>query len=141
MRPSRVAIADLPVKLLLAPGMVVMPLRMDLSYEPDDPYAVRVSFTYPGTEQGVGWVMGRDLLAEGLDGPAGEGDVQIWPVREAGERLVYIRLSPDTGTALFEAPAEQIAVFLRATEVIVPRGAESRRVDIDALLTRLLGDR
>ncbi|MFF7381608.1 SsgA family sporulation/cell division regulator [Streptomyces griseoluteus] len=117
-----------------------MPLRMNLAYEPDDPYAVRVSFTYPGTAQTVEWIMGRDLLAAGLVGAVGEGDVRIWPARTAPPALVRIRLSSLTGTALFEAPAEEIAAFLRATEAMVPSGTESRHVDTDALLSHLLAD-
>ncbi|MGW4291087.1 SsgA family sporulation/cell division regulator [Streptomyces sp. NPDC004673] len=117
-----------------------MQLYMDLAYQPADPYAVRVSFTYADTGQTVKWIMGRDLLADGLKGPVGEGDVQVWPACPAGDRLIYIRLSPLTGTALFAAPAKEIAVFLLATEAIVPRGDEFRHVDAGALAARLLAD-
>ncbi|MFJ3660029.1 SsgA family sporulation/cell division regulator [Streptomyces sp. NPDC090119] len=140
MRPSKVAITGLPVQLLLSPGAVIMPLWMNLAYEPDDPYAVRVSFTYPDTGQTVEWIMGRDLLAAGLTGPVGEGDVRIWPARTAACAAVHIRLSPLTGTALFEAPAAEVAAFLRATEMMVPSGTESQHVDTDALLTHLLAE-
>ncbi|MFD8295083.1 SsgA family sporulation/cell division regulator [Streptomyces bauhiniae] len=141
MRPSKVAITGLPVQFLLAPGPMTLPLRMNLAYELDDPYAVRVSFVYPDTGQTVEWVIGRDLLAAGLAEPAGEGDVRIWPACTAAWQAVRIRLSSPAGTALFEAPAEEIAAFLRATEAVVPRGTESRHVDTDALLTHLLTER
>ncbi|RZU46026.1 sporulation and cell division protein SsgA [Streptomyces sp. BK022] len=140
MRPSKVAITGLPVQLLLSPGAVLMPLRMDLAYDPGDPYAVRVLFTYPDTRRTVEWIMGRDLLAAGMAEPAGEGDVRIWPARTAARDAVHIRLSGLTGTALFEAPAEEIAAFLRATEAVVPSGTESRHLDMGALLTHLLAE-
>ncbi|MFF8726641.1 SsgA family sporulation/cell division regulator [Streptomyces sp. NPDC015171] len=41
---------------------------MNLAYEPDDPYAVRVSFACPDTGRTVEWIMDRDLLAAGLVG-------------------------------------------------------------------------
>ncbi|MFJ3660076.1 SsgA family sporulation/cell division regulator [Streptomyces sp. NPDC090119] len=113
---------------------------MNLAYELDDPYAVRVSFVHPGTGQTVEWIIGRDLLAAGLAEPVGEGDVRIWPARRTAGKAVRIRLSSPTGTALFEAPTEEIAAFLRATEAVVPTGTESRHVDTDALLTHLLAE-
>src|SRR3954451_21839765 len=55
-----------------------------LSYEAADPFAVRITFGDTGSGpaaagDGVTWLMGRDLLLVGLDRPAGEGDVRVWP--------------------------------------------------------------
>src|SRR3712207_9038343 len=48
-----------------------------LGYEAADPFAVRITFGETGAdeaEQGVTWLVGRELLRAGLDRPAGDGD-------------------------------------------------------------------
>lgn len=50
---------------------------MSLRYEPTDPYVVRAAF-FTDTEELAEWVLGRDLLADGLRGSAGSGDIRIW---------------------------------------------------------------
>lgn len=50
---------------------------MSLHYEPTDPYVVRAAF-FTDTDEPTEWVLGRDLLADGLRGSAGCGDIRIW---------------------------------------------------------------
>lgn len=113
---------------------------MRLRYEPSDPYAVRVAFTADGSDEAVEWIIGRDLLIDGLKGPVGERDVQIWPASERDRGAVYIVLKPPDGVALLEATAQDIKRFLHETEALVPRGYESERIDSDALLRHLLAE-
>jgi hypothetical protein len=49
---------------------------MRLRYELSDPYAVRVAFTVDESDEAVEWIIGRDLLIDGLNCPVGEGDVR-----------------------------------------------------------------
>ncbi|MFF4746352.1 SsgA family sporulation/cell division regulator [Streptomyces chengbuensis] len=114
---------------------------MNLRYEPSDPYVVHAAFTTDvDSDESVEWIIGRDLLIEGLEGPAGEGDVRIWPTGEEGYRDLYILLNSPSGTALLKAPEREFKAFLRETEAVVPRGAELRHSDFDRLLAHFLAE-
>ncbi|MCX5317488.1 SsgA family sporulation/cell division regulator [Streptomyces sp. NBC_00154] len=112
---------------------------MRLQYEPSDPHVVRAAFDVVGSDETVEWVIGRDLLADGLEGPAGEGDIRVWAVEEEHDGSdLYILLNPPDGTALLKAPPRQIKAFLHETEAVVPRGAESGHIILDAYLAHLI---
>ncbi|MFD9003702.1 SsgA family sporulation/cell division regulator [Streptomyces sp. NPDC059582] len=136
MKSLRTVIRGLPVQLVISHEMSLC-TSMSLQYEPSDPYAVRASFA-TGSDETVQWIIGRDLLADGLEGPAGEGDVRVWPAEEHGASDLYILLNPPDGAALFKAPAREIRLFLQDAEAVVPRGAESGHIDLDAWLTHLI---
>ncbi|MFI9614986.1 SsgA family sporulation/cell division regulator [Streptomyces sp. NPDC052023] len=139
MNSSRTLFRELSVQLVASPE-VSFSVSMSLRYEPGDPYAVRAAFTVVGSDETVEWIIGRDLLTDGLEGPAGEGDVRVWPAGEHDRREVCILFSPPSGTALLKAPAREIRMFLRETESVVPRGGESRYVDWHALLAHFLAE-
>lgn len=61
------------------------------------------------------WVFGRDLLAEGLAGPAGLGDVRFSP---AGVGVAIELRSPD-GRCTLTAPLDVLADFLARTVALV----------------------
>lgn len=82
---------------------------------------------------GVDWTFARDLLADGVDRPAGLGDVQVWTTGA----LAHIQLQVDDETSLFSVPVAVLQRFLAATERRVPRGTE--QVDVDAVLAELIG--
>ncbi|MER7694358.1 SsgA family sporulation/cell division regulator [Streptomyces sp. NPDC097610] len=105
-----------------------------------DPCAVRVAFTVDESDEAVEWIIGRDLLIDGLKGPVGEGDVRIWPAGERDRGAVYIVLKPPDSAALLEVPAQDIKRFLQETETLVPRGSESEHIESDALLRHLLAE-
>ena len=136
MNSSATVSAELGLSLVV-PDHGSVPLVASLYYNADDPYAIRMAF-HVGTDEPVEWIFARDLLAVGLEGPAGEGDVQVWPADEHGRELLNIALSSPFGEAHFEAPAEAIANFLDRTFRIVPMGKESQAIDIDAELNGLL---
>lgn len=114
-----------------------LPLWVRLRYEPADPYVVRAAF-FGDSDEPVEWILGRDLLADGLEGSAGHADVRIWSAAGRGDESLYIALGSSAGTALLEVPVQDIASFLQDTQTLVPRGTESGRIDWDAGLAHLL---
>lgn len=137
--------AELGLRLVAAEQAVV-PLVASLHYSGSDPYAIRMAF-HVGTEDPVEWIFARDLLADGLMTPEGDGDVLIWPsspvIGPDGQTdgplsVLNIKLSSPFGEAHFEAPAEAIANFLDRTFRIVQMGKESQVIDIDAEVSSLL---
>ena len=105
------------------------------SYDQRDPYAVRLSFPV-NTQDGypLSWIFGRQLLDEGLAGPAGEGDVHLWP---CGPDLVMLELRSESGSAQLALAARQVRAFLFLSYAEVPPGYESGCVEIDRLLQAL----
>ncbi|MFJ8021464.1 SsgA family sporulation/cell division regulator [Streptomyces sp. NPDC096311] len=114
-----------------------LPLCMRLRYEPADPYVVHAVF-FTHSDEPVEWVLGRDLLADGLKGSAGDGDVRIWSAVGRGDQAMYIVLASRAGTALLEVPVQDVRTFLESTEALVPRGTESGHIDWDVELACLL---
>ncbi|SCX50614.1 Streptomyces sporulation and cell division protein, SsgA [Klenkia marina] len=114
-----------------------------LTYDPRDPFAVRVRFggrSSDGTDDdGVEWLVARDLLHAGLTRPSGEGDVRLWPARTAAD-VLFLELRAPSGHALFELSRAVLAGFLATTEQLVPLGGESDAADMDPELLALLQD-
>jgi hypothetical protein len=115
-----------------------------LSYEAADPFAVRITFgdSATGPEaagDGVTWLVGRDLLRVGLDRPAGDGDVRVWPASATAD-VLFLHLRAPSGEALFELSRATLAAFLRETEVLVPAGSEAATLDLDDELAALLSN-
>jgi hypothetical protein len=131
----RTVTAEVGLRLVVSREASV-PLAATLRYTTADPYAVTAVF-HAGQGGPVEWVFARDLLADGAERTAGDGDVMVWPVGDDGEVLA-IALSSESGEALFAAPAADIAAFLARTCDLVPRGAESGHVDVGAGLDALL---
>jgi hypothetical protein len=109
---------------------------MSLRYEPTDPYVVRATF-FTDTDEPAEWVLGRDLLADGLRGSAGCGDIRIWPAVGRGDQAMYLVLRSPAGTALLEVPVQDVRTFLVNTEALVPRGTESEHIDWNLELANL----
>ena len=122
---------------LVVPEHGSVPLVASLYYSADDPYAIRMAF-HVGSDEPVEWIFARDLLAVGLECPAGEGDVQVWPADGDDEELLNIALSSPFGEAHFVAPQDSMAAFLTRTYEVVAPGHESEHVDVDGQLDELL---
>jgi hypothetical protein len=120
--------------ILVVDGDPTLPVSTRLSYDPADPYAVRMTFRTG--EGSVAWTFARDLLFEGLRRPIGDGDVHLEPDADA----VRLILSAPSGQAEFALDSFDLAVFLEETTNAVPRGQESRGIDLDSALLRLLED-
>lgn len=122
---------------LVVPEHGAVPLMASLCYTAHDPYAIRMAF-HVGTDEPVEWIFSRELLAEGMDGPAGEGDVHVWPGTDHGLGVLNVALSSPFGHAHFEAPLTAIADFLDRTFAVIPAGEESAFINIDDELDELL---
>ena len=110
-----------------------------LSYVVSDPFAVRIGFgdADEPVDDGITWLLGRELLAAGLERPAGDGDVRLWPARTSGD-VLYLHLRAPSGEALFEVSRATVAAFLQRTEELVPSGEETAALDVDEELAVLL---
>lgn len=115
-----------------------------LSYDPADPFAVRIAFGDPGESatdgsDGIAWLVSRELLSTGMDRPAGDGDVRVWPTRGSGD-VLFLHLRAPSGEALFEMSRASVAAFLRETELLVPMGSEETMIALDEELQTLFSN-
>ncbi|MCS0606413.1 SsgA family sporulation/cell division regulator [Streptomyces sp. LP11] len=112
-----------------------------LSYDADDPFAVTAVFGHDGHVL-ASWRLDREMLSEGLRGPAGVGDVRLRPAADGvwqELRMEFLGDHRPDGTrhhAVVFAWAPAIGAFLRDTYQVVPAGQES--VPVDALLEEIL---
>lgn len=115
------------------------PVRAVLRYETHDPYAVRMAFPADATLEGtdLAWAFARELLATGMDRPAGDGDVRIRPY---GYDRTVVEFHAPEGVAVVHVLTSEIRRFLARVERLVPAGAESRHLDLDEDLAELLRD-
>ncbi|MFH8370314.1 SsgA family sporulation/cell division regulator [Streptomyces sp. NPDC018031] len=126
---------ELEMNLVLSPELAI-PVPARLTYRTDDPYAVHITF-HIGSEEPVHWTFARELLVEGVFRACGDGDVRVWPTRQAGRGIVVMGLSSPEGDALLEASASAVSAWLERTLRVVPPGTESGELDVDDALTRL----
>jgi hypothetical protein len=114
-----------------------------LLYDVSDPYAVRIAFgdgvadDTADQDAAITWLLSRELLQAGLERPAGDGDVRLWPAKAASD-VLYLHLRAPSGEALFELSRASVAAFLRQTEALVPWGGESELLGLDDELSALL---
>ena len=112
------------------------PIDAELQYDPRDPYAVTTVFM-TGRSQ-VRWTFGRELLAEGLYEPSGDGDVHVWPCLDsAGHAVVIIELCSPDGEALVQAKTGDLRTFVDRMSQTVALGRESELVDVDAAIAAI----
>ena len=111
-------------------------LEAELRYDLSDPLAVSLAI---GTqcEEPVVWVFARDLLAAGISGPTGEGDITIEPDNDGDVQEIRITLATDCLATLL-APRDRVVEFLVETFTRVPSGSEFDSVDFDAEIAALL---
>jgi sporulation and cell division protein SsgA len=126
------------VELRLVRSDSLVPVATELSYDPADPYAVALTMN-PTSAEPVRWLVARDVLRKGLTGPAGEGEVGIWPSGTSEPQpTVCVALSSPDGDALLVCDAPELAEFLDRTEDVVPIGEEDTFLDLDGLVAALL---
>ncbi|MER5276612.1 SsgA family sporulation/cell division regulator [Streptomyces sp. NPDC002809] len=118
-----------------APQMETLPAV--LSYDRTDPFAVRMAFPAPATLEGteVSWEFSRELLAAGMDAPAGVGDVRVRPF---GYDRTVLEFHAAEGIAMVHVRTAELRRFLRRAQDLVPAGDEYRFLDLDRSLTDLL---
>ncbi|MER7564472.1 SsgA family sporulation/cell division regulator [Streptomyces sp. NPDC048523] len=123
-----------PARLITAENQE-LPIPATLRYGSTDPLAVCVDFP-PEVSldgQGVTWTFARALLEEGLSGPAGAGDVHIWP---CGRDTTVVEFHSPYGLALLQFPTPALRGFLLRTYAVVGAGQE----DLDQAVERGLGE-
>jgi hypothetical protein len=120
-----------------APRMPTIPAT--LRYDRRDPFAVRMTFPAPATLEGVEvcWTFARELLAAGLQGPEGHGDVRVRPY---GYDRTVLEFHAPEGTAVVHVRSEEVRRFLRRSTELVPVGLEHLHVDLDHDLAELMRD-
>src|SRR5215471_7508012 len=91
MNTSAIVAAEIGLRLVV-PEHGGVPLTASLYYRSDDPYAIQMAF-HVGTNDPVEWIFARDLLAEGLDQVAEDGDVRIWPGPTTHKDVLNLALS------------------------------------------------
>lgn len=108
----------------------------ELRYTADEPLSVTLRFPTHVSQDGtpVQWVFARDLLAGGLHGPSGEGDVRIHPL---GSRHTGMELRAPGGTAVLTVRTAPLRVFLERSFAVVAQGAERPQHDWDGFAARL----
>ncbi|MFJ9902422.1 SsgA family sporulation/cell division regulator [Streptomyces sp. NPDC101152] len=126
------------VRLVVAEG-ADRHVMLDLSYDRADPFAVSLMF-HMCTDTTVRWVVGRDLLLDGLERLSGVGDVQVWPCRRPGADQVHIALCPcpKEEAVVVTTSARALEAFLRRTLAVVPTGTEQCHLDMDGAVHQLL---
>lgn len=132
--------AELQLRLVV-PGGPSLPVLALLHYAVADPWAVSVTFHTGGEGDGmVEWLFARELLTEGVARPSGQGDVRVWPADGEDGPAVNLAMASPSGSACFELDRDALVTFLQQTYLAVPTGSEESAVDLDAELSRLLGD-
>ncbi|MCW2797933.1 MAG: sporulation and cell division protein SsgA [Nocardioides sp.] len=107
-------------------------------YQPDDPYAVWLTFHAPDGE--VRWAISRALMLHGLTAPAGEGDIRLWPsIDEDARAVLVIDFRSPHGRLVAQALTSEVHGFLTRSLAMVPLGTESMHLDVDALVASILG--
>ncbi|MET9734160.1 SsgA family sporulation/cell division regulator [Streptomyces sp. NPDC006458] len=120
-----------------APRMRRIPAA--LHYDPRDPFAVHMTFPAQATLEGVEvcWTFARELLAAGLVGAEGHGDVRVRPY---GFERTELEFHAPEGTAVVHLHAGDVRRFLDATGTLVPVGREHLMIDLDRDLAELMRD-
>jgi hypothetical protein len=109
-----------------------------LEYRAEEPYAVRATFRTGVAD--IEWMFSRDLLLEGLQRPSGEGDIVIWPENGGEQPLILLALNSPSGQAVLECDRPHVELFMRRTFQIVPVGQEGDCLDVDGLISAILGE-
>ncbi|AJT62956.1 spore wall synthesis regulator SsgD [Streptomyces chattanoogensis] len=122
--------------LATAPGPHAVPAV--LHYRPADPLAVRMSFPPEISLDGaaVDWAFARELLAEGLRGPAGRGDVRVRP---SGPDRTVMEFHADEGIAMVQLRTADVRQFLARSYEAVPAGREQTQLAVERGLAELFG--
>lgn len=124
---------------LIASDPRVQTVPAVLSYDREDPFAVRMVFPAPATLEGVEvcWAFARELLEAGVDTSVGMGDVRVRPY---GFDRTVVEFHAPEGTAMVHIRTSELRRFLKRTQLMVPPGHEHHYLDLDEDLTVLLRD-
>jgi hypothetical protein len=123
-------IDSVPTLITAAGNVDVQPIQ--LSYDPSEPYAVKLTIFTESTD--VEWVFARELLRDALVRNVGDGDIRLGSDGAA----VTIELSSPSGEAQLECARHSVEIFVAGVYEAVPEGGESLRTDVDRWIEDLL---
>jgi hypothetical protein len=106
------------------------------SYSPADPFAVTLGVR-TRSDRWVEWLVGRDLVVEALEGPAGFGDIRMSPQVVQGYEIVEIEISSHDGRAVLEVDRDLLRNFVEATIEAVALGDEPTWMDLDLEIAKI----
>jgi Streptomyces sporulation and cell division protein, SsgA len=112
------------------------PVSVELVWERQHPLIVHAIYSLPG---GPSWVIGRDLIANGLRKKSGEGFVTIAPGPVGSGLLLTVRGAGTSLTVFFPGGVIDMGNFLTATYREVPRHPDIA-ADLDRELARIFRD-
>jgi hypothetical protein len=111
-------------------------VSVEFVWERQHPLLVHAIYSRPG---GPSWVIGRDLIADGLRAKSGEGFVTVAPGPVGSGLLLSVRGGGTSLTVFFAGGITDMGNFLTATYREVPRH-HNIAPDLDRELAKILGD-
>jgi hypothetical protein len=106
------------------------------TYSADDPFAVTLAVR-TRHDRWVEWLVARDLVVEGLEGPAGIGDIRMSPQHVQGYDVVEIEIRSTDGRAVLEVDRDLLRHFVEASVEVVALGDEAARMDVDRAIAKI----
>jgi len=106
------------------------------SYDAGDPFAVTLGVR-TRSDRWVEWLVGRELVRDGLDDAAGHGDIRMSPQVVQGYEIVEIEIRSTDGRAVLEVDRDLLRHFVDATAELVAFGDEGGRMDLDEEIAKL----
>lgn len=106
------------------------------SYTAADPFAVTFAVR-TRTDRWIEWLVARDLIVEGLTGPAGHGDIRMSPQEVQGYDIVEIEIRSSDGRAVLEVDRDLLRHFLHTSTEMVALGDELSHVDLDREIEKI----
>ncbi|MFJ3670894.1 SsgA family sporulation/cell division regulator [Streptomyces sp. NPDC090106] len=115
-----------------------LPVTATFRYTSADPLAVHIDFPSEISLDGdvVTWTFARSLLEAGVRGPAGAGDVHLWP---CGQARTVVELHSPYGLALLQFDTDALGRFLLRSYAVVAAGEEDLGDAVDQGLSALFG--
>lgn len=111
-------------------------VSVEFVWEKRHPLIVHAVYSLRG---GPSWVVGRDLIADGLRGKSGEGSVTVEQGPVGCGLLLTVRGSGESLTVFFPGGITDMGNFLTATYREVPRH-HGITADLDRELARIFAD-
>lgn len=107
-----------------------------LVWDEDLPLYAHLVFDGPdANHEHIVWSFLRDLVADGVNSPAGLGDVQIYPHLSG---RICVSLTPPDGELTLMCLRRELVDFVEDTYFRVPRGKEHDDLGVDAELFLLI---
>jgi hypothetical protein len=112
-------------EMILVSDPSLPPVYAEFRYRSDDPFAVQLLLSVDQSPA-ISWVFARELLLDGMRGPAGMGDVQVFPTHDG--TIVELRSGEQSARLLVHTP--DVLDFLDRSIDIVPPGSESAYLEV-----------